>query len=142
MPDEAEELGIVPEKICYVIVAARELDNEMGDEDAEEPAHVPRGLDEGIAPAEEFGHDAVYQELKSFIDGLNEEEQISLVALMWVGRGEYDRDEWDEAREEAARVHNRHTAEYLMDTPLLADYLEEGLDRFDISCDDVDPGRL
>lgn len=142
MSEEAEDLGIVPEKVCYVIVAARELDNKLEDEDAEETVHAPRLVEEGDAATEEFGHDSVYQELKSFIDGLNEEEQVSLVALMWLGRGEYAREEWDDAREEAARVRNAHTADYLMDTPLLADYLEEGLDQFGVSCDDIDPGRL
>ena len=42
------------------------------------------------------------------------------------------------ARTEAARAHNEHTAEYLMGTPLLADYLSEGLACLGISCADFE----
>lgn len=113
------------------------------DDDDDEPAAPVRDLEAEPDPSvEEFGHDATYQELHSFIDGLNEEEQINLVALMWLGRGEYNIGEWQDALEEAENAHNKKTADYLIDTPLLADFLEEGLDQFDISCEDIDTGRL
>lgn len=144
--DEAEvpeDLGINPEKVCYIIVASRELDAVIEDDEEEETApHGAEVADDIDESAEEYGHDATYQELRSFISGLNEEEQTHLVALMWVGRGEYGRDEWDEALAEAERAPHQSTADYLIDTPLLADYLEEGLDQFDVSCEDFDPGRL
>lgn len=143
-PIDPDKLGIAAEKVCYIIISSRELDADSleGDE-ADEAASPARDLEaEADDPVEEFAHDATYQELHSFIDGLNEEEQIGLVALMWVGRGEYSVEEWQDAVDEAERAHNEHTADYLIDTPLLADYLEEGLDQFGISCDDIDPGRL
>ena len=61
---------------------------------------------------------------------------------MWVGRGEFNIKEWTDALEEAENLRNVKTADYLIDTPMLADYLEEGLDQFDISCEDIDTGRL
>ncbi len=55
------------------------------------------------------------------------DEQIDLVALMWLGRGDGDLDNWRELRAEASRAHNNRTASYLIGTPMLADYLEEAL---------------
>ena len=64
-------------------------------------------------------------ELLALIRGLNEDEQIDLVALTWLGHGDGDLDDWQDLRAEAARAHN--TAEYLLGMPLLGDYLEESL---------------
>ena len=70
---------------------------------------------------------ASYAEMMEFIRSLDEEEQINLVALAWLGRGTYGVAEWGEAVAEAQRAHNRRTAEYLTSLPKLGDYLEEGL---------------
>ena len=40
--------------------------------------------------------------LRAFIADLNEDEQASLIALAWIGRGDYDADDWDEALRLAA----------------------------------------
>jgi hypothetical protein len=79
----------------------------------------------------EHADDAVYSEVISIIRDLEPDQQVSLVALMWVGRGDYDASEWDEAFQYAADAHNERTAEYLLATPLLSDYLREGLDALD-----------
>ncbi len=75
----------------------------------------------------EHAQDSAYNELKAAIDNLNEEEHYTLVALMWVGRGTYSPDEFDKARADAREASNEHTAEYIIETPLFPDYLEEGL---------------
>lgn len=77
--------------------------------------------------SEEHAQDSAYNELKGAIDTLNEEERFGLVALMWIGRGTYSSDELEKAIRDARTADNKHTAEYLIDTPLLPDYLEEGL---------------
>ena len=69
-------------------------------------------------------------ELADAIRGLNEDEQIRLVALAWLGRGTYDIDEWSDAVRTARDEHNPRTAEYLMGLPLLGDYLADGLALF------------
>ena len=81
--------------------------------------------------ATDFGDDPYYQELKSTIEDLEPDQQVSLVSLMWLGRGDYSLDEWDEAIEYAEDTWTEHTADYLIGTSLLADYLEEGLDQFE-----------
>ncbi len=77
------------------------------------------------------GDDPVYQELKSTIDDLEPDQQTALVALMWLGRGDFDASEWESALQQARDSWNERTAEYLIGTPLLADYLAEGLDAID-----------
>jgi hypothetical protein len=73
----------------------------------------------------------VRRELVSFINSLNIDEQIELVALAWLGRGTYEIDEWYDALETAKTEHNKRTAQYLLGLPLLGDYLEDGLAEFD-----------
>ena len=46
---------------------------------------------------------------------------------MWLGRGDFDPREWHDALAQARQIHNAHEASYLIGTPLLADYLEEGI---------------
>lgn len=79
----------------------------------------------------EYSGDPYYAELKNLIDDLEPDQQVSLVALTWVGRGDYDAEEWGDALKEAGEAWTDHTADYLIGTPLLADYLTEALERFD-----------
>ncbi|NNC64762.1 MAG: DUF3775 domain-containing protein, partial [Gammaproteobacteria bacterium] len=69
-----------------------------------------------------------YQEVNTTVDDLEPDQQVTLVALMWLGRGDYAVEEWDSAIENAKDSWNERTAEYLLGTPLVADYLAEGLD--------------
>lgn len=75
-----------------------------------------------------FGGDPLYQQLKASIEDLEPDQQVTLVTLMWIGRGDYSVEEWDEAEEHAQESWNDHTADYLIGTPLLAEYLSEALD--------------
>ena len=79
----------------------------------------------------DYGGDTYYQELKTTIKDLEPDQQISLVALMWLGRGDFSITEWNEALRNAGESWNDHTAEYLIGTSLLADYLAEGLQQVD-----------
>jgi hypothetical protein len=126
-------LTISPEKVCFLILKAREFDvkDVVTDPDSgSNPAD-----DAMIAVLEDHHDDPTFQELRAFIDGLTEDEQIDLVALTWLGRGDGGIDDWNELREEAARLHNNRTAAYLLAKPMLADHLAEGLSQFGISCD-------
>jgi hypothetical protein len=63
---------------------------------------------------------------------LDTDQQITLVALMWLGRGDFSAEEWKAALLEATRSWNTRTSEYLTGTPMVADYLEEGLQQLEI----------
>lgn len=118
-------LGIDPDKISYVIFKARMFDAKEGVSD---PDSGSSGADDGMVDVlEDLADDTTYQELMEYIRSLDEEEQVNLVALAWIGRGTYEASEWEEALAEAHHAHNNRTAEYLTGLPLLGDYLDEGL---------------
>lgn len=118
-------LGINPDKVAHIIFKARMFDAKEADSD---PDSGSDGVDDGMVDVlEDQPGDATLDELVQYIRSLNEEEQVNLVALAWVGRGTYDATEWIEALAEARHAHNARTAEYLTKLPLLGDYLDEGL---------------
>lgn len=80
--------------------------------------------------------DFTYQELRLTINDLEPDQQVCLVALMWLGRGDFILEEWSDALEQARAAFTARTAEYLISTPLVADYLEEGLHAHGYSCTD------
>lgn len=133
---ETPELQIALDKVCYVIVKAREFDVKTAPSD---PDSGSNAADDGMADVlEDHADDPVVEELTGFIDAMTDDEQIDLVAIMWLGRDDDNGiDEFDELRDEAARAHNDTTAGYLLGTPLLGDHLEAGLAKLELSCADV-----
>jgi hypothetical protein len=91
---------------------------------------------------EDYADDATFEELRSFLSALNDDELEDLLALTWLGRGDDTVDEWPEILGEVRDVRERHTVDYLLGTPLLADYLEEGLAKFGLSCEAFEMGRM
>ena len=134
------ELAIDPDKIAGIIEKARMFDVK---EAVTDPDSGSNATDDDMRDVlEDLADDPTYQELLEMIRGLNEDEQINLVALAWLGRGTYDLSEWNEAVAQAKAAHNNHTAEYLAGLPLLGDYLEGGLASFVEEADSVDVHRL
>jgi hypothetical protein len=134
MLDTAPDLSISPEKLCFIIAKAREFDVK---DVVTDPDDSSNPTDDGmLAVLEDHPDDPVLQELTSFIAALSEDEQIDLVALSWLGRGDGTINDWDEIRGEAARAHNKRTASYLLGMPLLSNHLEDGLSQFGISCEE------
>ena len=76
------ELSISPEKVCFIIVKAREFDLQ---DLAIEEDDSSNGLEKPMASVLEEHHDPAFKELCGFIKPLTEDEQIDLVALTWVG---------------------------------------------------------
>jgi hypothetical protein len=138
--DNGAELTISPEKVCFIIVKAREFDAKE-EVDVPDPGSNPSD-DKEVEVLEDYGDDPVVQELTSFIGTLSVDEQVVLVALMWLGRDDSTAADWPSVREEAARAHNERTAKYLLGEPLLGDFLEEGLSMLGHSCEDYELNRL
>ncbi len=126
MPD------INTEKVCYVILKARELESE--DEGVAADASNPAD-DKFVSVLTEEAFSTVRQEVGAFIDAMDEDEQCELVALAWVGRGDFSAEEWDAAVAQARERRVGPTSAYLLGTPLLASHLESGLEEFDESCE-------
>ncbi len=75
----------------------------------------------------DYPDDPAVDEARAAIEDLARDQQVELVALVWVGRGDFGPDEWENARAQARDAWNERTADYVIGTPLAADYLEEGL---------------
>ena len=130
------ELEIAPEKVAHVIIKAREYDVKVGawsttSRDAD-------GSEDPRRSSRFGGNDPTRAELAGFINALNDDEQAHLVALVWIGRGTFEPEELDEAVETAKAERVTATSRYLLGIPLLADYLEEGLERLGYSVEDVE----
>lgn len=132
-------LGIAVEKVCEIITHLRAYDSGIVTED---PEVRPNALDDVIEEGElearlaEPHTDLVHDELTGVIDALNLEEQVNLVALLWLGRGDYSAEEWDDAVATARERHSEHTGEYLIGGPIAGDHIETGLSALGFSCED------
>ena len=135
-------LTIPLDTLTYIIEKAREFDSEV----------PPVMTDEGSNPIDEEAGDIdileetidnpTEQELTEALEGLNEDQQAELVALTWIGRGDFTGEDWDEALDSAReREEGGPTARYLMGTPLLSDYLEEGAAQIGYSREDLETGQ-
>ena len=132
--DDLPELSISEQKLCFIIAKAREFDVKDVVTDPDDSSNATD--DAMLSVLEDHKDDPVVQELTAVIFAMSEDEQIDLVALTWLGRGDGTIEDWSELRAEAARAHNRRTASYLLGIPLLSDYLEEAISQFGISCNE------
>lgn len=127
-------LSISPEKAFFIVAKARQSDSKATESDLV----TDMSDDDTSYGLDDHSKETDRSELSTFIRGLNVDEQIDLVALMWLGRGDGDLDNWRDLRAEAERAHNNRTASYLIGTPMLADYLEEALSQFGKSLEDFE----
>jgi hypothetical protein len=129
-PDDEVDLVVSLATIVGIIDAARgvgELQEEATNEEVQDP-EVP----------DEIDPDGMADTLKGLINELNEDEQAALIALTWIGRGDYDASEWQEAQRLAKeRNEDGSAAEYLTGMELFGDYLSEGVAAFGYSAEEV-----
>ena len=132
--DEDVDLGVSLETVATVVDLARtiqgkeETDADQATEDANSEA----------ALLQETPDDMTEDALRQFIGELNEDEQSALIALAWIGRGDYGPEDWEEARALAAERNESDAASYLMDMEMLGDLLAEGVAGFGLSIEDVE----
>ena len=132
--DTPPNLSISPDKLNFIIAKAREFDAK---DIVTDPGNSSNATDDAmLSVLEDHPDDPVVQELTGFIRALTEDEQIDLVALAWLGRGDGKADDWDDLRNEATRAHNKRTASYLLGMPLLPSHLEDGLEELGISLEE------
>src|SRR5690242_1710374 len=131
--EDTPDLSISPEKVCYIIVKAREFDAKDVVTDPDDSSNPTD--DAMVAVLEDHRDDPVVQEIAAAIFAMTEDEQIDLVTLAWLGRGDGSLEDWNELRAEAARpqqtggfVSARHAA--------IGRLLDEALAQFGHSCDE------
>ncbi len=122
MPDI--DLDISPEKVAWIIVRAREFEAKVQpfNADAETAGEEHSGI------LEDRHFNPTLRELAGFLHALNEDELANLVALTWIGRGTYEASQWQEVLQRAHNSSDVSPERYLLRTPMLAEYLEAGLD--------------
>jgi len=133
-------LTISPETVCYIIVKAREFGVKVEPDDPDSGSNPSD--DKDIDILEDLPDDPTFEELSSAVATLNDDETLDLVALTWVGRGDYTAEDWREAREQAREIPFKDRPRYLLGTTLLGDFLEEGLSALGYSCEDYQIERL
>jgi hypothetical protein len=128
------ELTINPDSAVAILLKARQFDVKV---DQTDPDSDSNPTDDGSVDALEFGPaDDTRHELISAISDLNDDEQHDLVALIFLGRGDFTLSEWADALRSAEDVSRRQIQKFITGIPLVSDFLEEGLSQFDISIDD------
>ena len=132
-------LVISLERLGFIIAKAREFDAEVPvDPDAASGSDGPDDgerevlLDTPDNPTE--------QELRDALDSLSILERQEVLALMWLGRGDYDAENWREALQQSGETMTANFTDYLLRTPLLGDYLEEGAVALGLSLEDTQRG--
>ena len=129
------------ETLCRLILRSRELEAQVPavdpDEDPEDVDDLDDEGDQALSTLEDELNTAVEEEVQALLDDLADDQLTETLALAWVGRGTYDASEWDDAFSEAAELSGDERIDELMDMPLLASYLDAGLNAFDFSCDGV-----
>jgi hypothetical protein len=129
--NEPEMPEINTDKVCFVVTKSRELLSE--DVGAERDDSNP--TDDGFSVVlTDSGDRPARLELVEFLEGLDADERDALVALVWIGRGDFESSDWRAALEQARERREADIAKYLLGIPLLPDYLEDALSAFDQSC--------
>ena len=128
-------MDIALDKVCELILRARAIDVKEGLTD---PASGSNPTDDGSIDALMASpDDTTEEEVRDVIAGLNDDERADLIALVYIGRGDMEPEEWGAAvrlareREEASSI---STADWLIGIPNLADLLDEGVNAMGRSC--------
>lgn len=133
--DDDVDLGISLETVATVVDHARAI---QATEETD-PAQLSEDENSEAALLQENPDDLTEQSLREFIDGLNEDEQAALIALAWVGRGDYGAEDWEEAvRLAAERNETGEAGTYLLGMDMVGDLLAEGVAAFGLSIEDVE----
>lgn len=133
--EDGVDLGISLEIVATVVDLARAL------QEGEEAALGPTDDDEDpLDDLDEDDADEITEEtLTDYIGELNEEAQAALIALAWVGRGDYEAEDWDEALKLAFERNAKGDAgTYLAGMEGVGDLLSEGVAAFGLSVEDVE----
>lgn len=121
------------EQICFVIFKARQFQAKQeaaGLEEGSNPAD-----DDSVDVLEDSADDAVYDELITFLRTLEEDEVAELLTIAWLGRGDYHLDDWEAALADAGDDIDATTPEHMLEMPLLAGFLHDGLAQLGHSCE-------
>ena len=130
----APPLAISPETAFFIALKAREFDEKVEPSDPDSGSNPSD--DRNVDVLETTPDDPTYEELISAVRRLNDDEQLDLIALTWIGRGDFGFDQWDEARQSAGDIGRERAPRYIAEIPLVSDYLEDALSQLGHSLPD------
>ena len=119
--------------IGWIILKAREFDVKDTDVD-----NTLDDSDNPLGVLEDRTDDPTEDELTSWISDLTDSQKYELVALFWLGRGDADASDFPDLVAQARGEQGKSTSRYLLGSPLLGDYLEEGLEKLGIDTSEVE----
>lgn len=122
-------LNLDTDMICNILDKMRQFQ-------AKEEVSFPEVTDDMDAyyVLADYKNDAVYDEAVNIINNLRPDQQVTLVALMYLGREDFEVSDWDNAIELASQELTDHTGQYLLSRPLVADHIENALNLLGLSC--------
>jgi len=134
MDPDTINLSLSPEQAYFILLRAREFDEKVEDTD---PDSGSNASDDGAVDVlEDNPDDTTEAELTAAVRRLNDDELRDLIALIWIGRGDFSAEEWDDARNAASDIGRERAPRYVRGIPLVSDYLEEGLSELGFSLAD------
>lgn len=140
MDNDKTEMSLNPQTAFYILMKARVFDEKVPCTDPASGSNATDDKDVDIL--EDMADDPTLIELGEALDSLNEDAQVDLLALIWTGRGDFSAEEWEEARRMAADARDENLVRYVVETPLVSDYLEEGLSVHGYFLDDYEKEHL
>lgn len=135
-----EEITLNPEFLRSLILKLRAV---MAQEDLVSPDSGSNPTDdEGAAVLQDSPDNMTRSEIAAQVEDLEPDQQAELVALMWIGRGDMEPEEWQEAIALALERRDRPTSDYLLSHPQVADDLAEGIEKLFDGSDLMETGAF
>jgi Protein of unknown function (DUF3775) len=113
------------DKLALIIEKARVFDAQVDLDDPDSGSNPAD--DKEVSILEDTPDNPIQEELVATLNSLNDEQLTQLLALLWVGRGDFDKSSWGDAVRQARESKNKRIVRYLVGTPMLGDLVEEGL---------------
>jgi hypothetical protein len=134
-------LSIPSDYLAFLIVRTRGIQARVGIADPA-PGSNPTD-DKSVDAIQEGRGNLAREEVRQEIRGLDDRQQAELVALMWVGRGDAEPQEWEATVSMARERRDTTTEDYLLGEPLVAEYWAEGAERLgvDLPVEDIEELR-
>jgi hypothetical protein len=135
MPPEINTDLTFLERLIYQLRAVMAEEEDASPDTGSNPTDDEGGVEMLLDTPDNLTRETVREE----IDAMDPQHQDELVALMWLGRGDAEAEDWDDLLLQASERAETPTSHYLLDHPMVAEYLTEGLDKLDLST--VEPLR-
>jgi len=134
MIETTPALALNPDTAFSILMKAREFDEKVEETDPDDASNPSD--DNSVDVLEDRPTDPTLHEMVSAINDLNDDEQLDLIVLIWIGRGDFSLTEWSHARQAARDIGRRRVPRYVTGIPLVSDYLEDALSQLGLSLEE------